>query len=817
MRRRRATRRGAAAWGAVWVGGRRDASVRGEARGSARSLGRERSATRGEQQAHGGAEHREHHEAGEQPAGGPGLEGDVDEDALHAGGRGEAGGLHEGRQQLRLEGARVAVEGLGARDALLPGAHAGNEHDVAQGHGAFGSAVQRDEQGLGRGVLPGQRAIGDGELGHRVRVAEVAGDDHGAAEIGGNGVGAQVEVRGGLELGGELRRGEAGEHGEHGAEQHEATGTRAREGEDHAAHEGQGRADPGGPGHVMQHDAQQDGQEDDRDRAQAQHGPSVARTAATMAGPTYGASRAQGREASRRTPRPCYREGVRRDRRARAPWAGAAVLLGLAGACGGGELATRWVPADAAVVRCTTAGRDRMPPILLDLPVPPVPTGLLARQLDPMALNDMGFEREQPVCAALVRPTDETLADARAHVSAVLGEHARAGTAVRASLGGCACEVARAAELEALLAPCRDEPYRADCTITAEQVEQVRALVEPLEATLASTPVPRVHWRLAGRSDRPGWLVTRLVELLPRHLGGATVFQPGQAIPSRHNHALVRRLLDVPGTVAVLRLDGGRAMLVVRELEGALVLDLVAYPGVDPRMVPLLPFIDDARVDDVVAMLEPPASRWVPPLALDEGNLVHLDRAGLEAVDSLVLAMAPLAGEAKAPAALPRRSTSPLVDAVTLQARFGTRGKELRAWLGLSEAGRVWAQTLGSGPLGADVEVLGLPLEPPARRGLEVSLPLVAHGLPPERLVLDGLERAPALLRTLEMHHPGAVGGHVDAWDVALPAGAVAPGGSVLPALELRAWAERLASEPYRVRASFDAPRHHLDVVLTPD
>lgn len=473
------------------------------------------------------------------------------------------------------------------------------------------------------------------------------------------------------------------------------------------------------------------------------------------------------------------------------------------------------------MVRCTTAGRDRMPPILLDLPLPLVPTGLLARQLDPMALDDMGFEREQPVCAALLRPAAETVETARASVTTVMSEHGRAGATVRATLGGCACEIARAADVEALLTTCRDAPHRPDCEPTPAQIDEVRTLVEPLQTALASTPMPRVHWRVAGRLDRPGWLVERMVELLPRHPGGATVFQPGQAIPSRHNHGLVRRLLDVPGTVAVLRLDGGRAMLVVRELDGALVLDLLAYPGVDPRLVSLLPFIDDARVDDVAALLALPAGAWAPPLPFDEGNLVHLDREGLRAVDSLVLAMAPLAGVAEAPRALPEPTTAPLVDAVTLQGRFGTQGKELRARLRLSEAGQLWAQTLGEGLLGPQPEALGLALDPAApsslAEALDGELAFVAHGRPPERLVLDGLLRAPSLLRTLEMHHPSTVSGRLDAWDVSLPAGAVAPGGTVLPPLELRAWSERVAAEPYRLRTSFDAPRHHIDVTLSPD
>lgn len=458
-----------------------------------------------------------------------------------------------------------------------------------------------------------------------------------------------------------------------------------------------------------------------------------------------------------------------------------------------------------------------MPPILLDLPLPAIPTGLFARQLDPMALDDMGFEREQPVCAALMQPAPERVEAARAELRELLRAYGRAGAQARAELGRCMCEVARAADLVSLLAPCHDEPYRASCEPTPAQLQRVRAVVAPLQAALAATPVARLHWRVAGRSDRPGWMVQRMTELLPRHAGGATVFLPGQAIPSRNNHVLVRRLLEVPGTQAVLRLDGGRSLLVIRELEGAQVLDLFAFPKVDPKLVPLLPFIDEARAQDVVDALAQPASAWSPPLGLDRGNLVHLDRAGLEAVDSLLLATAALSGEGNAPTTLPERTPAPLVDAVTLQAEFGANGKQLRARLQLSEAGVQWAQARSNAPLGSDLEALGLPLERAAGRSLAVELDFIAHAQATERLVLDGLAGIPGLLHKLEMHHPSSVGGRVDAWDVTVPAGAVAPGGTVPPPLELREWAQRVGSEPYRLRATFDPRREHFDLVLAPD
>ena len=70
-----------------------------------------------------------------------------------------------------------------------------------------------------------------------------------------------------------------------------------------------------------------------------------------------------------------------------------------------------------------------------------------------------------------------------------------------------------------------------------------------------------------------------------------------------------------------------------RELDGALVLDLLAYPGVDPRLVPLLPFIDDARVDDVVDTLARPLATVNEPPGTD----VHAIHSGLISVTPLGL------------------------------------------------------------------------------------------------------------------------------------------------------------------------------------
>ncbi len=458
-----------------------------------------------------------------------------------------------------------------------------------------------------------------------------------------------------------------------------------------------------------------------------------------------------------------------------------------------------------------------MPPVLLDLPIPAIPTGLLARQLDPMALNDMGYEREHPVCASLARPSDELLEQSRTQVDRLLRIYRETGAKTRVALGRCACDVARTAGVSELLAPCHDEPHRTGCETTPEAVVQLNEQLAPLREALANTPIPRLHWRVAGRSDRPGWMIKRLTQLLPRHAGGVTAFHPGQAIPSRHNHVLIRRLMDVPGAVAVLRLDGGRSVMVVRELDGAQVLDLLTFTPIDPRLMPLLPVIDEARAEQVVAALAQPSARWSPPLPLDKGNIVHLDRAGLRALDTLMLAMAPLAGAAEAPTTLPATEDDPLVDAVTLQADFGAKGKVLRAEVTLSSAGVQWAQTLADGQLGTQLELLGLPMQAPPPAPPVEGVELLFFRGATERLVLDGLWRVAGFLRSLEMLHPNSVQGSPAEWDVTLPPGAIAPGGTVPPPLELADWAERIAQQPYRLRSSLDSTREHLTLVLEPD
>src|SRR5690606_32475359 len=69
----------------------------------------------------------------------------------------------------------------------------------------------------------------------------------------------------------------------------------------------------------------------------------------------------------------------------------ALLLLAVVSGCGVGKGTPEWIGSNAAVVRCTVAGPNLELPRLFDeLPSPALPTGLYARTMDPIALDQLG-------------------------------------------------------------------------------------------------------------------------------------------------------------------------------------------------------------------------------------------------------------------------------------------------------------------------------------------------------------------------------------------------------------------------------------------
>lgn len=479
------------------------------------------------------------------------------------------------------------------------------------------------------------------------------------------------------------------------------------------------------------------------------------------------------------------------------------------GGCRAGGVPEAWIGARAAVVQCVTAGPHRMAPMLAGWPIPGPPAGFFAGAMEPTALDALGFERDAVVCAMLEPPAPEELGSMAERLEALVQTRAEASRAAMLAGGACTCDAADALGLRSLLRTCLESPTVARCDEESLQAP-VAAAMAPLVAALGETPRPLLHWRLVGRTDRPGWFAREHAALLPRYEHGSVVFVPGQPVPRRHNHELVRRLLATDDVAAVVVQHSGRALVVFRESGRWLVIDRFEYPAVDPANVPMFALWDNARVEEALRRLEPPTETRKLELSPKDGNLIEIDRAGLVAIDALLTLVAPLGADA-----LPATSTSPepKIDRITLQAPFGHEGQVLRAKLRLGAEGRSWAAALPDARLTPTLDELGLPDVPP--EGAEDDGPsLVLRGTALERQLFGGIEGWAWMWKRIEMEHPGSVSGRTTAWNYKVPQtdfGDVFPG--PLPLAELRG---RLAARPYRLQGSLDARREVVELELAP-
>jgi hypothetical protein len=498
-----------------------------------------------------------------------------------------------------------------------------------------------------------------------------------------------------------------------------------------------------------------------------------------------------------------------------------ALVLALAG-CGVGKGAPQWIDGDSAVVRCTIAGRNLRLPRLLDaIPTPLPPSGLYAQTLDPIALDELGFERDRVVCASLQAPDDAAIESARAAIVELRRIREQVSTAARDVGGDCMCMQADPLDARGLLPGCMARPTESYCDPSPEQVAALAATLAPLQDQLAVTELPRVHWRLFGRTDRPGRFAVRHGDVVGRHPGGSEVFVRGAPLPPRPGMQLIAALLGLDGVVAVVRQDSGRAVLVVRELDDVLVLDHFAYGdpvGLEPEQASdlhaLLGHLDDAQIAWFRAALAPPTS--VRELQLDprDGYLVELDHAGLERVDRAMLVMATLGGGSYDEASEQRTVSPLLVDRVTLQVRFGTEGQRMLVRLRLDDAGRSWLAGAEGLDLRDAITGLGAVEQTPAFEPAAPGFPFVLRGRPIEQVVFAGLSAGPKLLDAIEAQQPGSVEGEADDFEVLVPSGPLPGGFEGRPGTEeLR---EMLTLVPHRLRGDVVERGRVLELDLEP-
>lgn len=476
--------------------------------------------------------------------------------------------------------------------------------------------------------------------------------------------------------------------------------------------------------------------------------------------------------------------------------------------CGVGKGAPDWIGSDAAIVRCTVAGPNLSLPRLFDeIPSPAVPTGLFARTMDPIALDQLGFERDRAVCATLQAPDAAQLDAAELAIDQLHKTRSELSRQAR-KLGRCLCSYADVLDSRTMVPGCADEPTRLDCELEPEQVEALATLLAPLQAKLETTQVPRVHWRLFGRTDRIGRFVARYEDLLARHPGGSEVYLRKTPLPPYPGMKLIAALLAVEHVVAVVRQDGGRAVLVVREIDDDLILDHFTYPdwlaagarGFDLELSALLPHLDDAQIDRYRAALEPPTQTRELLFEPRKGYMVELDRAALERVDRGMVLAARFAGqhydETKEQRVLPPL----LVDRFAHQVPYGTEGTVLRVRARLTDEGRDWIA--GPGKVAAFEALTGLgqsdftPQFEPATQAGAAQL-FILRGRPIEQLLFAGATALPQVLMAIELAGPGSIKGELDDFQVAVPSGPLPAELQTRPgAAELR---ERLSITPHQL------------------
>ncbi|MFO7563563.1 MAG: hypothetical protein R6X02_13030 [Enhygromyxa sp.] len=492
--------------------------------------------------------------------------------------------------------------------------------------------------------------------------------------------------------------------------------------------------------------------------------------------------------------------------------------------CGVRKGAPEWIGSDAAVVRCTIAGPNLALPRLFDeLPSPALPTGLYARTMDPIALDQLGFERDRVVCASLQAPDADALERAREGVARL---HAQRRELIKSTrkLGACRCAYAELLGARALVPDCVDKPSKRGCEIEPETLEQLQELLAPFEATLARTEVPRAHWRLFGRTDRPGRFVAQQAQLLGRHRGGSEVFVRKNPLPPQPGMKLISELLALEHVVAVVRQDSGRGLLVVREIDRTLVLDHFAYPDwhgagvtrINADLFALLGHLDDAQVARYRAALEPPSQRRELLMNPRKGYMVELDHAALERVDQALLIAAEYAQLPYDEAAERRELPPAMVDRLAFQVPFGTEGEVLRARMRLTDQGREWlASVAGQRPVEA-AAILSSADQPPVFEPADPAIAqlFVLRGQPVEQSLFAGLPGAPKLWVAIAGADPRALDGKIDDFELALPTGPLPGNFASRPGLV--ALRERLSISPHTLAVELVEGGRVLAVELTP-
>jgi hypothetical protein len=463
------------------------------------------------------------------------------------------------------------------------------------------------------------------------------------------------------------------------------------------------------------------------------------------------------------------------------------------------------------MVQCVISGKNhRQSALVTELPVPAPPTGLYGRQLDPFALDDLGYQRDSAVCATLETPDEEEIAQARKSMD-VLGRVRAAANKEAAIEGRCICQTLQELDSDDLIPLCVGRPTRMDCEVSEESIARAKEIITPVERALAEAHVPHVHWRLVGVADRPDRFAAWKSEIIKLHPGGSEVYVRGAPIVGRGNHELLEALFEIEEVQVVVRQDSGRALLVIRQMSrGQLVLDHFSYPRLGNNFQPIVSHLDNRQIQRYKLALERPAEQRKLLFDPSEGTIFEFDRSALDRLDRSLVEATVLEASRYSEAREVREVAPVLVDRMALQIPIGHDGEVLRAKLEFTTAGEAWLAKFGQEDLFANLHVLlDLDVEPTFTLGGK-DPGFVLRGSPLEQSLFGGVNAMPALMEALDGAMAGSLDGTTKEWTLDIPAGPLPGELDTRPGLQrLR---ERLSKTPHRLSGKMSGPTLELEL-----
>lgn len=285
-------------------------------------------------------------------------------------------------------------------------------------------------------------------------------------------------------------------------------------------------------------------------------------------------------------------------------------------------------------------GAER-PKIHDQLPTVEVPSNLFIRAMAPEDLGDLGFAPKTAACAALIPYSWAQLDTMEAEMKEVRGALDDVTVELRRE-DACFCSQLRGLDAEWVSPACSQGWARPGCK-THDIVAQraLAPMIAPVGALADALEMPMEHWRLAGRTDRAGFWEHRYRWLKRRFSGSSEAFEPGTPATTGPSKSLINALLEAPGVVMVVRQEGGRSIVVVREPgNDLLVFDLFRKPVYENESLSLLHKLDDIRPQAYLDALGKPEVPMKLAGDLRKSMTTWMSRDGLERVDAATRAVA---------------------------------------------------------------------------------------------------------------------------------------------------------------------------------